>query len=59
MTKKDYIAIATAINTTLWEPKSDPATVSALATRLAAVFEADNPRFDRIRFFEAAFIERG
>jgi hypothetical protein len=49
MTKKHYVAIAEAVS------KSVPCTLSrrALAKELAAIFEADNPRFDYRRFAEA------
>ena len=53
MTKKDYIAIADAIKTTMWEDKADPATLVALIARLATAFAQDNPRFDAQRFFAA------
>lgn len=53
MSKKDYIAIANAINAVMWEDKADPATVTSLVTRFAAIFAKDNPRFDAQRFFAA------
>lgn len=53
MTKKNYIAIANAINATMWEDKADPATITALIARFAAIFAEDNPRFDAQRFFAA------
>lgn len=53
MTKKNYIAIAQAINDVLWREKADPATVTTLIGSLATVFANDNPRFDAERFFAA------
>lgn len=58
MSKKHYTAIANAINATLWEDKSDPATTTLLAARLASVFEQDNARFDRGRFLSACTADR-
>lgn len=54
MTKKNYDAIANAINETMWENKlMDPATIMDLIRRLIVVMESDNPRFDRARFIAA------
>lgn len=53
VTKKDYIAIADAINATMWSPGADPATLTVLISRLHIVFEKDNPRFDSKRFWQA------
>ena len=53
MTKKDYIAIANVINAAMWEDKADPATITSLVAKFAAIFAEDNPRFDAQRFFAA------
>ena len=53
MTKKDYIAIAKAINETMWSKGADPATLTALIARLSIAFTNDNPRFDHKRFWQA------
>lgn len=61
MSKKDYIAIASAIRSerSCW-PKDESlgdefayAALRSVTSRLAEVFAADNPRFDRNRFLEA------
>lgn len=53
MTKKYYIAIARALNQTMWDKDADPATVTAVMVRLAEVFRDDNPLFDAQRFYAA------
>lgn len=53
MNKKQFDAIAEAINETLWDDESDPATIMRLAGRLAVICKQDNPRFDKDRFFTA------
>jgi len=60
MSKKDYQAIAGAIYATREMIYRDPShdevrncLLADLADRLARVFRADNPRFDRARFIEA------
>ena len=57
MSKKDYVKVASIIHTALQE--SDPsydawASVAEVGQRLADMFAADNPRFDRDRFYKAA-----
>jgi hypothetical protein len=53
MTKKDYVAVADAMNEVLWTPQTDPGTVALAVVRLADSFQGDNPRFDRSRFMQA------
>ena len=58
MSKKDYVKVASIIHTALQE--SDPyltmrgPVVAEVGRRLADMFAADNPRFDRDRFRKAA-----
>ncbi len=58
MSKKHYIEIAQAI-----KASEVPATaetrksIAELAKRLANVFAADNPRFDRARFIKACGVD--
>jgi hypothetical protein len=66
MTRKDYQAIAQAIRderATIEARECDLrkvgeqwATTTSLAVRIALVFEADNERFDRQKFYEACGI---
>jgi hypothetical protein len=64
MTRKDYVAVAAAIHEVMTTIRADIAAgngpdieADAVALNigygLAAVFAADNPRFDRERFFTA------
>ena len=58
MTKKDYIKIAKVINNELkeWDKELTPQvefSINNIAVALANVMEEDNPRFNKIRFFEA------
>ena len=53
MSRKHYIVIADALNKTMWDKNSDPATVTDLMMRLAGEFRVDNPMFDSKRFYEA------
>lgn len=57
MTKKDYVIIASALNTALWDYKADPAAVAIVTGALSDALEDDNPRFDRKRFVSAAFAD--
>jgi len=73
VTKKDYAAIAAAINngTIVFPDAANQANadrheafmagandqVKQLARHIAGVMQADNPRFDRERFFKACGIE--
>jgi len=55
MSKREYEAIAEVLRTAgLGEGASGAGAVRRVAERLATVFEADNPRFDRERFLRAA-----
>ena len=61
MSKKDYVAIAAAVRSHLEPAKtrigSDGyAAIVCLALSLADTFAADNPRFDRSRFYAACGI---
>lgn len=60
MTRKDYVALAKAINDTGSHQSVDETyregwqgATSSVAHRIANVLGADNARFDRARFFEA------
>jgi len=55
MTRKDYKEIASVIRRHRSEDTSGTmsGTLSMVADSLALVFQADNPRFDRARFFVA------
>lgn len=61
MTKKDYQLIAEAIKRTAWDvdeidrPAKDKK-LKAVSGELASKLEKDNPRFDRVRFFEACTV---
>lgn len=53
MSKKDYIRIAAVL--AQWRASESSASITAAITLdLAEVFAADNPRFDKSRFFQAA-----
>lgn len=59
MTKKDYVAIANVVRSTVTEPSQevhDPM-LYALISGLCEVFAADNERFDRDRFVTACLGE--
>jgi hypothetical protein len=66
MSRKQYRDIAAVISDAVAEEISPEASVlyaqgwiiSYIAAGLAAVFEIDNPRFDRERFMEACGIEK-
>ena len=53
MTKKDYQAIARAFYQTGQETLRESETWQILRRKIADVFAADNPRFNRARFMEA------
>lgn len=61
MTRKNYIAIAEAINVSLFTIDCDDMPMSeahnlgitVAARNIADVMQADNPRFDRDRFLKA------
>ena len=55
MTRKDYQAVATLLDQL--RNDCDNCTLEEVARGLARIFAADNPRFDRARFFEACGIE--
>lgn len=52
MSRKDYILIATVIKMTLLD-QAKP-TIVDVTINLADAFEAENPRFDRKKFYMAA-----
>tara|TARA_Y100000310_G_scaffold190762_1_gene190750 strand:+ start:179 stop:397 length:219 start_codon:yes stop_codon:yes gene_type:complete len=64
MSRKHYVAVADALKAerTAWRDGNNGAirtnaaelAVGMVATRLAQIFEADNPNFDTGRFIEAA-----
>lgn len=49
MSRKDYVAIAEAISSTITSNLDR----NKLAAKLGVIFEADNPRFDYLRFMKA------
>ena len=54
MSKKHFRSLAAAVRD--WRrvcPSVDDADVAQLVARLAALCQADNPRFNRSRFFDA------
>jgi hypothetical protein len=60
MTKKDYQAIALAINEAIEEARKDPLGVAAdgglpnrMIAKLTGALAAENPRFDRALFLAA------
>jgi len=55
MSKKDYVAVARAVDRNIEDEGNDDAYKAScrLAERLADVFAADNPRFDRAKFLAA------
>ena len=63
MTKKDYEAIARIINcvydnTSLSDyARGVRATQHVIANQLSDVMQADNPRFDRVRFLKACGVQ--
>ena len=64
MSRKDYEAVAEAINYNRGEAPTTPDRKAArndaandIARDLADVFFADNPRFDRDRFYEEAGVD--
>ena len=58
MTKKDYVAIADAINKVLWQKDIDLVTISVVSIALAEVFLKDNPKFQHNTFIQACYVER-
>ena len=59
MSKKDYVAVADALNKVVWQRESDPATLTNVIAALALVFEEGNSRFDRGRFIAACVSDDG
>ena len=64
MTKKDYVAIAKVISWHVADYATDDLQdtdhgLGPLIDSLAALFAADNPRFDRARFLTACGIKQG
>ena len=60
MTRKDYVAIAKAINlarTTNPESKAHQIAVADVALLVAGVMQDDNQRFDRARFLKACGVQ--
>ena len=55
-TKKDYIAVATAIGNSIAKQDIADSSAYSLATELANYFEQDNPRFNRHRFFTVCLL---
>lgn len=52
--KKNYVAVAAAIRESVRPATAETAgSIRELAARLANIFAADNPRFDRQRFLAA------
>lgn len=57
MTKKDYELIASQINGSRFYRNEQYIVTEFLVNRLANVFKADNPKFDRDKFLEACGIK--
>ena len=55
MSKKDYVAIADAINEVLWQKDIDLVTISVVSIALAEVFLKDNPQFQHNTFIQACY----
>lgn len=54
MSKKDYVLIASSLKSVFENSQGmDSYTYETLVTRLALGLEAENTRFDRVRFLEA------
>jgi hypothetical protein len=58
MTKKDYATIARALSKFYLDDDRPPlhtasATMEYVVVRIADALEADNPRFDRTKFYQA------
>lgn len=58
MTKKDYVLIAGAINSVMWEDNTDPLTIGRVATRLAASFQHDSDTFRNDLFLHECLKEQ-
>ena len=58
MTRKDYIAIARALNNCMHHHECDPETVVMVAQELSTVLANDNPLFDYRRFIDACTAPR-
>ena len=56
MTRKDYVAIAAAIQGTAHHAALKPG-ATAIAVKLADMMQRDNPRFDRARFLKACGVQ--
>jgi hypothetical protein len=61
MTRKDYVAIAAALNACRYHPddgaETDWACCDIHARAIADVMARDNPRFDRARFLKACGVQ--
>lgn len=57
MTRKDYIEVSTILNR--HRDAINPDTFLSILNDFAFMMESDNPRFDRSRFFDAAFLGQG
>jgi hypothetical protein len=55
MSKKDYVAIADALNDVNWQKKIDPITMTVVSVSLAELFLKGNPRFQYQTFMLACF----
>ena len=53
MTKKDYVAIAGAIDLATVSYDHEIVVKISLVERLSSIFKEDNPRFDAERFMKA------
>jgi hypothetical protein len=58
MSKKDYVAIASAMNEIVWAKGMDPATTFTTAVRLAQLFASENANFKYDTFISACFADR-
>lgn len=57
MTRKDYIEVSSILNK--HKNYINPETFLSLMNDFAFMMESDNPRFDRTRFYDAAFLGQG
>ncbi len=54
MTRKDFVPIAAMLHNLRREADLDVGTLDAVTIELSDILAASNPRFDRMRFYQAA-----